>query len=85
MASKSSYKYFHFSLDQMKERKATFDKLNKDYVPGTVVYNGRVYEYTNMGDNRVLPRYTDARLVAEGDIKEMTYTEYSTRQKGMTH
>ena len=86
MASKDTkYRYFHFSLDQLKERRETFDKLNKEYIPGTVVYNGKVHEFTNVGPNRVLQRFSDARLVAEGNLKEMTYTDYQTKQKGMTH
>lgn len=78
-----AYQYFHFSLDQMNERKLTFDKLNKVYIPGTVVFNGEVHEFTARGPDKKLPRYADAKLVAEGELKELTFTDYTTRQKGV--
>ena len=77
------YVYFHFSLDQFNERKATFDKLNKIYIPGTVVYNGEVLEFTARGSEKKLPRYADAKIVAEGELSEMTFTDYQTKQKGV--
>ena len=78
-----AHKFFHFSLQQFEERKAVFDKLNKDFTPGTVVYNGSVHEYTAISDDKILPRYSDAQVVAEGEIEDMVYTEYKTKQKGM--
>ncbi len=80
----AQYKYFFFSLAQMQERTETFDKMHKTYIPGSVVYNGSTYDYTCIMDTNTLPRYPDARLVAEGDISEMTYTKPSSVQKGMT-
>ena len=77
------YKYFFFSLEQMKERSDTYDKMNKTYIPGSVVYNGATYDYTSMVDTSVLPRYSDARLVAEGNVSTMVYTPPSGIQKGM--
>ena len=78
------YKYFYFSLEQMQERTETFDKMNKTFIPGTVVYNGATYNYTCMLNNDAIDRYPDARLVAEGDVSEMVYTPPQGVQKGMT-
>lgn len=78
------YKYFFFSLKQMEERQDAFDKLNKRFVPGTVVYNGAVHEFTCAITSPSLPRYPDARLVGEGEEKGMQITQPHGERRGLT-
>ena len=78
------YKYFFFSLDQMKEREDTYDRLNKRFVPGTVIYNGTVYEFTCSATTPSLPRFPDARLVAEGEESTMQVVQPKGVRRGLT-
>ena len=44
---------------------------------GTVVVNGISKNYTEIVTNMSKCRYSDAMLVAKGDIRKMSFTEHS--------
>lgn len=77
----TNYRYFLFSKEQIADKNAAYDKVNRKMVLGTVIYNGQTKEYSCLSVTPELPRYTDERIVAEGDITKMKYTLPSTKPK----
>lgn len=77
------YKYFLYSLKQIADKNEMYDKVNKEMVLGTVIYNGKRREFSALSDTKTLERYSDARVVAEGEIDKMQYTMPSSKQKRM--
>lgn len=71
-------RYFMFSQEHMRYLKELEAKQgNKNYRPSTVLVGGSYKPYTNMvTDPKVYTdRYSDARIVASGDIRKMKFTE----------
>ena len=66
-------KYFLFSREQMEFMKKMEAVRGKRFKTGTVIVNGVRKPYTEMS-NSSNSRYTDAQLVAKGDISNMRYT-----------
>lgn len=78
MAS-SNYKYFMYSAAQMRERTEIEKRIGRKFVPGTVVVGAKKLQYTELtGSNN--SRYSDAVVVAEGDITKMNYTKIESRK-----
>ena len=68
-----AYKYFIFSSEQLKFRRETELKLGRHFKPGQVIVNGVRTPFTELSD-KDKSRYSDAKVVAYGDISKMTYT-----------
>ena len=75
------YRYFLFSMDYVNDKNAIYDKVNKVMVLGTVNYNGSKREFSSLSKVQTLGRYTDVRVVAQGDITKMQYTMPKTKAK----
>lgn len=69
----SQIKYFLFSREQMEFRKSMEAKQGKKFKVGTVIVNGVRKHYTEMSDSGV-SNYSDAKIVAHGDISKIKYT-----------
>lgn len=67
-------KYFMYSREQHNIRQQIEKDIGRSFYPGTVIVRGRQKLFTEMISNPKLSRFTDAELVAEGEITEMTYT-----------
>ena len=75
--------YFLYSTEQYKEKNNILNKAGKVYTPGTVVVNGQKKSYTQLSSKKVIERFIDAKVVAEGNPKSMIYTEPKvTRKRG---
>lgn len=72
--NRKHYRYFIYSETQYKERVEIEKKIGRAYKPGTVVYKGRKYQYTEVVSNIDNSRYADFKIVAEGYIEDITYT-----------
>lgn len=77
----SDYKYFLYSEEQLNEKNEILAKQNKTFVPGVVVVNGTRQNFTQLSDSNNM-RYIDTKVVAEGDIKKITYQKPSTKMMG---
>ena len=75
------YRYFLFSMDYVNDKNAVYDKVNKVMVLGTVNYNGSKREFAALSSTPSLGKYTDVRVVAQGDITKMQYTMPRTKAK----
>ena len=61
-------------MEQLKFRRETELKLgNNQFKPGQVIVNGVKTPFTEMSD-KGKSRYSDAKIVAYGDITKMKYT-----------
>ncbi len=77
----SNYRYFLFSQQFIADKNKVYDKINKTMVLGSVIYNGSRREYCALSATPTLHNYTDARVVAEGDITKISHTQPTTKQK----
>ena len=69
------YVYFIYSSFQYKERLEIESKIGKKYIPGIVYYKGKGLEYTEIVTDINTLRHSDAKVVAEGYIEDMKYTD----------
>jgi hypothetical protein len=70
----SGYKYFIFSASQLKDRSEIEKSIGKTFKPGEVAVGPKKKKYTEMNSTGT-SRYSDAKIVAEGDISKMKYTD----------
>lgn len=70
----TGYKYFLYSAAQLKDRTNIEKQIGKQFVPGSVVVGSRSRQYTELSSTGV-SRYSDAVIVAEGDVSQMSYTK----------
>lgn len=77
----SSYKYFLYSRQHVNDQNARLDRLNKVLKLGIVISGGRRLEFSALSDKPELARYSDTRIIAEGDINNFVYTMPTTIQK----
>ena len=75
------YRYFLFSMEYVNDKNEIYDKVNKVMVLGTVNYNGSKKEFAALSKTPTLNKYTDVRVIAEGDITKMQYTMPRTKSK----
>lgn len=68
-----AYKYFLYSLTQLKFRRDTELKLGHKFKPGQVIVNGKKLPFTELSSTEK-SRYSDATVVAYGDTDKMKYT-----------
>lgn len=70
----TGYKYFLYSATQLRDRTEIEKQIGKQFVPGSVVVGSRSRQYTELSNTGV-SRYSDAVIVAEGDVSQMSYTK----------
>lgn len=75
------YGYFLFSQQEVNDKNELYDRMSRKLQLGTVIYNGRKKEFSSLSDKPELPRYTDVRIVAEGETDKMIYTMPRSVQK----
>ena len=71
-------RYWMFSMEHLKKLQELEKKSgNLNYHPGTVLVSGTFKKYTFMtiDPESYSKRYSDARIVASGDIRKTTFTE----------
>ena len=73
--TKNYMRYFIYSVQQMKIKREVESRLGKDLVLGTVIVNGMQKQFTEIVTDLANVRYSDATIVAYGDIRKMNYTE----------
>ena len=76
-----NYKYFLFSNQQVIDKNKIYNKIHKVIVLGRVSYNGEVKEFSTISNTKDLPRYSDSRVIAQGDITTMEYTMPTTKTR----
>ena len=72
------YKYFLSSAAYNTDRNEAEKNFGRQFVPGTVLVNGSRKEFSFISDSSINTQYTDTKIVAEGNIEEMKYTNSST-------
>ena len=66
-------KYFLYSAEQYKLRKDIEAKMGKKFMVGHVIVNGIKKPFTELS-SKPTSRYSDVKIVAEGDPTTMRYT-----------
>jgi hypothetical protein len=74
----NSYVYFLYSSSYVADRNNIENKVGKRFIPGNVIVNGVRKEYSMISESATINRYSDIRVVAEGILSEMKYTNTST-------
>ena len=70
-------RYFLYSREQMKIKKAVEERLGKTFKLGTVIVKGIAKEYTEITTDPVNIKFSDAEVIVYGDIRELKYTKPS--------
>lgn len=73
MAQDIYYRYFVFSRDQMDDQRRRAEKLGQVAKFGKVIVDGIPKEYTDILLDMKSAKYPDSILIAEGDIRSITY------------
>ena len=68
------YKYFIYSAAQLRDRTNIEKQIGKQFIPGSVVVGSKNRQYTELSNTGV-SRYSDAVIVAEGNVSQMSYTK----------
>lgn len=66
-------KYFIYSSEQLKLRKSIEEKLGKRFTVGHVIADGVKKPFTELSSTST-SRFSDAKVVAQGDPTLMKYT-----------
>lgn len=76
--TKTTYVYFVYSGEQMKEKNEILKPRNKKFKCGIVVVNGQRKRFTQIVTNiNQMSRYVDTKVVCEGIYGDFTFTEPS--------
>lgn len=75
------YVYFLFSEEYQKEKSKILSAVGKVFEPGTVVVNGVRKKYVYMSDTPTIPRMIDTKIVTEGYLNTITYTEPKSEKR----
>lgn len=75
LTQNKKYRYFMYSETQRKEKSNVEKTLNRKYAPGYVIYKGKKHLYTEIVTSVSNCRYADSKLVAEGNLEDLKYTE----------
>ena len=67
-------RFFIYSQLQRKEKDNIASNMSKKYIPGSLVIKGQKKLFTDIVLNVNNVRYSDYKIVAEGDIRKMKYT-----------
>lgn len=74
----TGYRYFLSSAAYNADKDAAEKKFGKQFVPGTVISNGSRKEFSFISTTANNSLYSDTKIVAEGRIEEMKYTNPSS-------
>lgn len=74
MAEDDYFRYFMYSQNQAKLKREIAEKLGRRLELGTVIVKGEQKLFTEIVINPDNIRYSDAQIVASGDIRTMKYT-----------
>lgn len=77
----SSYKYFLYSRQQVNDQNTRLDKLNRIVKLGVVISGGRRLEFSALSDKPSIGKYSDVRIIAEGNPDDFVYTMPTSIQK----
>lgn len=69
----SKIKYFIYSAEQLKLRKELEEKIGRQFVVGHVIVDGEKKPFTELSA-KPTSKYSDAKIVAEGDPTLMKFT-----------
>lgn len=73
---KDKYMYFMYSSEHISKRDEIENKIGRRFECGTVVVNGIKKKFSFLGsDKRFMHMYPDAKLIAEGNLSKLQYTE----------
>ena len=75
------YVYFLYSDEQFREKNKILEKTGKVFEPGTVIVNGTRQKFTQINTTPTLPRFIDAKVVAEGYSDQFTFTDTRVMSK----
>ena len=81
MPEERQYRYFFYSEEQLKEKNQVLYSAGKSFNAGTVIVNGARRKFTQMTNVPELPRFIDAKLVAEGYLDSLVYTQPTTTRR----
>lgn len=83
LSNSNPYVYFMYSLEHVSSKDEVEAKLGKRFVCGTVVVGGVKKKYSYKSTNKTfLSQYPDARIIAEGYEKQISFTDCETINKG---
>ncbi|MCK9198087.1 MAG: hypothetical protein M0P49_00620 [Bacilli bacterium] len=68
-------RYFMYSREQLRVKKAIEAKIGRTFIPGTVIVNGSKKQYTEMSTSPNATRFYDSVVVMNGDIRGIVYTD----------
>ena len=73
--------YFLYSDEQIAEKNNILSSTGKKFVPGTVVVNGKRTKFAQLSDTASISRFIGTKIVASGEVSDVTYQEPSTTIK----
>lgn len=73
-----AFKYFLYSELQIKEKNEILSKSGKEFIPGTIVLNGKRQKFSQISDSPNMPRYIDTKIITKGEESELTFVKPST-------
>lgn len=73
MSSSKKIKYFIYSVEQEDMFKKINTRMGKTFLVGHVIVNGTKVPFTELS-SKPESRYSDAKIVAQGDINNMNFT-----------
>lgn len=74
------YMYFLYSETQQKERTTIEARINRIFVPGTVIVRGKPQKYTELS-RKPTNTYSDTVIVTSGYLASMNYTKITSKNK----
>lgn len=70
----TSYVYFVYSGEQIKEKNSILASHNKKFKCGIVIVNGQRKQFTQIITNlNQMSRYVDTKIICEGILGDFTY------------
>jgi len=68
------HRIFVYSAEQKKEKDSIASNMGQKYIPGSLIVKGQKKLFTDIVLDISKFRYSDARVVAEGDIRRIPHT-----------
>ena len=81
MSKAKGYKYFLYSYEYLKNRNAMEEKVGRVFECGTVIVDGTLKEFNIISSQPTMNRYPDARIITEGNVENIKYTDPTTKPK----
>lgn len=76
---KRRYVYFLYSQSQHKMCDEIEKSVGKDYIPGQVMANGKMRNFTEISSTPTNNKYADAKVIIEGYLDQMQYKSPTRR------